>query len=72
MNNQVSLNPEAALVVKRYDQVDPELAKKYERDMRNFIAHMSVDADVAGAFRQHLLQLWKPQEMQSKDNSRSD
>jgi hypothetical protein len=58
MNNQVTLNPESPLVIKRYEQTDPEQVEKYEKEMKDFISRIEVDTVKSNAYRKSLLSLW--------------
>ncbi len=58
MSNSRTLNPYAPIAVKRFDLIDPEVAKQYESAMRKYIKTLKVDSVKAKSYADDLKKLW--------------
>lgn len=58
MNNQVSLNPFSPLRVRRYDQIDAETTRKYEKALRKKIQQLPRNHNKVNHYKEKLRGYW--------------
>lgn len=59
INNAAILNPSSLLVIKRYERNAPKVVEEYEKHLREAIRSLPCDKEKAKFFREHLLSLWR-------------
>lgn len=59
MSNRYTLNPHAPLSIQRYDRIDPKVTKKYEMEMKKYMAQLKADPSKVDSYKKELFALWE-------------